>query len=342
MKQLTVLTAAAIAAIMFSMPGSAQMGPAPGSGGDGGARTGVGPSRDLMGQEQFNALSEYADRAKRLTKEDKAKGKKLEDLLAEDKAFVTELVKKLPLNCEVTDAIRTAEGPETVNGKTVNTQTYETSCANGMGYFLVTQDPEKPYGFSCFAADATRQADIKAGRKGTTVCSLPNNADMKKMASTILSKAGATCTIKDYRYIGQSAANHTEFVEYACDDGKGYITVAGLPGAAIPVHVETCPQSATRGLPCKMSDNGAPPVTLKTFRDTLAEKKISCEATDQTTRVIGQENSKKRYVVEFQCPQQPKGLVAYIPLAGSTAPFEVADCAAAAKRGALCALPGNK
>jgi hypothetical protein len=42
--------------------------------------------------------------------------------------------------------------------------------------------------------------------------------------------------------------------------------------------------------------------------------------------------------VEFLCPEQPKGLVAFIPLEGNTALFEMADCAAAAKRGIKCAL----
>ncbi|GAA0533787.1 hypothetical protein FHS83_002977 [Rhizomicrobium palustre] len=295
-----------------------------------------------MSQDQFNTLSDYADRAKRLTKEDKAKGKTLESLLAEDRAAVATLVKTLPLNCEVTDAIRSAEGPDTINGKKVDTITYEASCSNGMGYFLVTQEPEKPYGFSCFSVDATRQADIKAGRKPTAVCGLPASADMKKFAANILSKTGKTCTLKQYRYIGQNSANHTEFVEYACEDGKGYISVAGLPGANIPIHVETCAESASRGLPCKLSDNGAPAVSLKTFRDAMAEKKIACTADDSTTRLIGRENAQKRYVVEFQCHEQPGGLVAFIPLGDSTAPFETLDCAAAFKRGALCALPGNR
>lgn len=337
---------AAVGLIMLCLcvPAGAQT-PPPGASGQMG---GAGPANHLgnvMTQDQFNKLTDYADQAKRLTKEDKAKGKTLKDLLAEDKATVVALVKTLPLSCDVTDAIRTAQGPDTVNGKTVDTKTYETSCTNGLGYFLVTAEPEKPYGFSCFAVDATRQADIKAGRKPTVTCSLPANLDMKKMAATVLANAGVTCAIKDYRYIGQSVANHTEFVEYACEDGKGYITVAALPGASIPVHVETCNQSALRGLPCKLSDNGPLPValSLKMFRDALVQQKIACDATDQTTRLIGQENAKKRYVVEFKCTQQPKGLVAYIPLAGtSQAPFEAIDCKAAGKRGALCMLPGNQ
>ena len=331
--------AAVIGGLMFSIPGTAQT-----AGGSGMGTSGsVTNTRDLMSQEQFNKLTEYADRAKRLTKEDKAKGKSLEDMLAEDRAAATALTKAMPLSCEVADAMLIAQGPDTVDGKTVDTKTYEAACTNGMGYFLISRESLAPYGFSCFAADATRLADVAAGRKPGAICQLPSNADMRVAAGKVLNTAGISCAVRDYRWVGQNAANHTEFDEIACIDGKGYIMIAALPGAAIPVHVETCNQSAGRGLPCKLSDNGALPVTLKTFREALAAQKIACDATDQTTRVIGQENAKKRYVIEFQCSQQPKGLVAFIPLAGSTsAPFEAIDCKTAVKRGVVCALPGNK
>jgi hypothetical protein len=291
-----------------------------------------------MSQDQFNKLTDYADQAKRLTKDDKSKGKTLADLLAEDKVAATALVKAMPLSCEVTDALLVATGPAVVDGKNVDTKTYEATCSNGMGYFLISADQAKPYGFSCFAADATRAADIAAGRKPGTVCQLPQNTNMKAMAGAILGKAGVQCAIKDYRWIGQNSANHTEFDEFACESGQGYMVIAALPGAQIPVHLETCNASASRGLPCKLSDNGALPVTLKTFRDAIAQHNVACDATDNAIHVIGQENAKKRYVVEFQCTQQPKGLIAYIPLSGNTAPFETLDCEAASKRGAKCTL----
>ena len=339
MRKLSFFMAASCAAILAAAAVDAQtMGPAPGSQGGGGIPTDGPIGRDNLSQSQFNKLIEYADQAKRLTKEDKEAGKTLEDVLAEDKATVIALVKKMPLNCEVTDAMQIAEGPAAVNGKTVNTKTYEASCTNGTGYFLVWQDGEPPYGFSCFAADATRDADVAAGKKPGTVCLLPANADRKAMGTKMLAGAGVKCTVRDYRWLGQNSTNHTEFDEFACTEGPGYIAISALPGSQIPVHVESCPKSAARGLPCKLSDNGAPPVTLKTFRDELAKRGVACDATDETMHVIGQENGKKRYVVEFQCPQKPNGLVAFIPLKGNTTPFEALDCKAAAKRGAKCTL----
>lgn len=333
-----ITAAMVIAVIGFAAPGAAQL--APSTGVAPGARGGI--PQGQLSQDQFDKLQDYAVQAKRLTKDDKAKGKTLEQVLAEDKAAAIALAKAMPVSCDVTDAMRFAEGPDTIDGKQVQTETYEAVCTNGMGYFLISVTPGKPYGFSCFATDHTRKADIAAGRKPAEVCRLPGNADLKAVAGKMLASSGNTCTVKDYRWIGQSIGNHLEFDEVACEGGQGYMMVVALPGAQIPVHVETCNQSAKRGLACQMSDNGKLPPTLQTFRDALAKNKVSCEATDQTTRVIGQIAAKKVFVVEFACPQRPKGLVAYIPDEGSTAPFEVVDCATAPKRGAICTLPGNK
>lgn len=344
MRMRLAVTAGLIAVVAIAGLGSAQTSSGAGGGQGGVPGSGIGPQNHLganMTQDQFNNFMNYADQAKRLTKEDKAAGKTLAQVLAEDKLAAAALAKAMPLNCDVTDAMKIAEGPETVDGQTVQTQTYEAVCANGMGYFLVKQDPAKPYGLSCFAFDATAKADIAAGRKPGAVCRLPANADLKLVAAKMLAASGIACTVKDYRWVGQSAANHIEFDEVACDNGQGYMMIVALPGAQIPVHVETCNQSAKRGIACKLSDNGDVGPTLKSFRDVLARYKVACQATDQTTRVIGQIESKKLLVVEFACLEMPKGLVAYIPQEGSKSPFEVVDCPTAAKRGAVCALPGN-
>ena len=81
-------------------------------------------------------------------------------------------------------------------------------------------------------------------------------------------------------------------------------------------------------------NNGMP--TFDTFKAYIAAQGIKCNAT--SVRAIGKENTRKRHVVEFQCPEYPKGLVAYIPLEDSTAPFQTLDCDAAKKAGAVCKL----
>ncbi len=336
------VTGAAVlaAAMCLAIPALAQSAGAAGAAASQAMPMGNHMGQNNMTQDQFNQLQEYSDRAKRLTKEDKAKGKTEADLIAEDKAAVVQMVKEMPLSCDVSDAILMATGPATVDGKKVDTKTYEAACGNGLGYFLVQPAEGKPYGFSCFAADATAQADIAEGRKPGAICKLPANADMKAMGVAVLTKAGKACTaVTKYRWVGQNAAKHMEFDEFACDGSNGYVLISALPGASFAPVVKTCPESAKTGLPCKFSDNGTV-VTVQTFRDALAAHNVACNASDDGIKALGQENAKKRYVVEFLCPaQRPHGLVAYIPLTGSTAPFEVTDCPTAFKRsGATCVL----
>ena len=247
------------------------------------------------------------------------------------------IVQQLQLSCVVTDASYVAQGPAIVNGKTVQTATFEVTCGNGMGYFVVSQEPEKPTALSCFTAEAARAADVAAGRTPSVVCQLPANANMKAMATSIVNRAGRSCDVRDTKRIGQSTASNTEYNEVACTDGTGYMVASPVAGSRNPVIVVSCHNSALQGIPCKMSDNGVLPATTQDFKAALAQHNIPCDTKD--VRSIGLEKVLGRHVVEFLCPQQqPKGLVAFIPLNGNTAMFESVDCAAAAKRGIICKL----
>ncbi len=293
-----------------------------------------------MTSDEFNKLEDYAIQSRRLTA--KNQGKTLDQLLAEDKAAATALAAKMPLACQVDKAMLAAEGPETVAGKTVHTKTYETACSNGMGYFLTERDSGSPSGITCLAADTLRQQDVKAGRKPGIFCKMPEIADARVLLTNVITRAGTPCTVTNYRWAGQSSAAHTEFDEVVCSDKKGYMLAIALPGSVAPVRVSTCHDSAMRGLPCKLSDNGGQIITIQTFKDALQKRGVACDAGDKDVRVIGRENVQKRFVVEFRCHQHPNGLVAYIPLGSNKAPFEALDCASAARRGVTCKLNAAK
>lgn len=290
-----------------------------------------------MTQDQFNKLGDYADQARRLTKDDKDKGKTLADLLAEDKTAAVEVAKSLPLSCEVSDAVLAAEGPTTLNGQTVDTKTYEVACANGLGYFLVKPSIGAPYGFSCLAAEATRQADIAAGRAPGTGCKLGANLSPETIVTNVLSRSGVSCMVSKITSHGQNAKAKIEYTEAACADGKGFILLTALPGSQMTPQSMSCKDAGNRGIPCKLTESG-PVVTKQTFIDALKTNNIACSASVDKIHVIGQETAKKRYVVEFVCPERPEGLVAFIPLADSTAPFESKSCQDAAKLRAMCKL----
>jgi hypothetical protein len=335
----------AAAFALLLMPAFAQQsGPNGGGGGGMGGGT-VGPGAQMgtrsLTMDQFNQLQDYADLSRRLSKDDKAKGKTVEDLIKEDKAAAVAIATSMPLACTVDKAILAAEGPDTVDGKAVQTRTFETVCTNGMGYFLTSREAAPATGLTCFAADTTRSADVAAGRKPTPACGLPELGDIKAMATAVMTKAGTPCAVRDYRWLGSNSAAHVEFNEIACSDNTGYVLTVALPGSSSPVRVTTCHDSNARGLPCKLSDNGGEPLTAQTFRNALKQRGVACDADDKNVLIRGQETNLKRFVVEFKCSQHPQGLVGYIPLNGVKAPFEAVDCATAAKRGVKCSLSGS-
>lgn len=276
----------------------------------------------------FNSRRSDSD-ARKLTPKAPSK----EDILHDAAA----LAKAAPLACEVTDAALLNDGMANINGQNIHVRSFEMACSNGMGYFMVEQPPEKTIGFSCFGADATRAKDIAAGREPQPACALPANADRKAMAGAVLSKLGIPCQVNNVHWIGQEAKTNSEYTEAACTGGTGYVIKSSMPGSETPPSAVTCPESYRHGVPCTMSSNGAPLVTLNTFKDAIAAHHVSC--TVEGVRSMGVETKTQRHVVEFKCPEQPKGLVALIPLEGNPAPFETMDCAKAASRfHQLCVL----
>ncbi len=300
--------------------------------GPSGAQHGIDPPPPAVGNDLdlgVNQLKQFGiyDVFKARVKQENKDGKSIEELVAQDKADASALVSSLKMQCTVTDAILVAVDAG------ARTKTYEVACASGVGYFLVkSEGPVKPSGFTCFAADAARQADIAAHRPPSVGCGLPENAGTKATAASILTRAGKVCSVKGVLWRGQSAT--TDFLEAACEERNGFVVRAPLPGSLAPVRVDTCVESGRSGLPCKLTESDPAIIAAE---DALKEHGVACDA--DKIRVIGHEAVKKRRVVEFLCPrQQPNGLVAFIPVEGSTAPFEALDCKAAAHRQAVCTL----
>jgi hypothetical protein len=250
-------------------------------------------------------------------------------------AETSKIVKTIGLPCDVTDAEWVGRGHVSDRGKTIDLKVYEVACKNGAGY-LLESGGQSPLATSCFAADATHAADVAEGRKSDLYCQLPANKDIKAMAGTLVSATGTACAVKEVRWFGLSASREIEYSEVACADGTGYLLRLPRTSASTQVSALGCRDAATQGLSCHLSDGGpvSTPVTLQTFRDALKQNGVSCEP--DRLRVVGRERVDKRYVVEVQCPQQPAGVVAFIPLGGSTNKFEAIDCLAAADRGVTC------
>jgi hypothetical protein len=243
------------------------------------------------------------------------------------------LIGTLALPCDLAAA-------ERVGGER-DVKVYEVACKSGVGYFLVSQPRQKPLAESCFAAEAARAADIAGGAKSSSrfACKLSGGTDVKVMAAGILKEASTACDVRDYRWMGVSAAKGQEYSEVSCVDGHGYVIEVPTTGTIKDVSVVDCQEAIKTGLKCGLTAVTMP-VTLQTFRDALKDHAVDC--TPAQMRVIGRESVGQRYVVEVQCPQQPQGLVAFIPLQDAPKPFETIDCSAAAARSIQCKLTASQ
>lgn len=268
---------------------------------------------------------------------------KMHDVTEQDRARAREasakLIASLDLSCELTAAERVGRGKIQADGKSLTVEVYEVACGNGVGYLLEPQGSQKPIAISCFAAEAAHADSIGGGGKSDLYCQMPANKDVKAAAAGLLAKSGASCSVNSVRWFGFSASSRTEYSEVACADGNGYLLKIPQTGISAQVSSMSCRDAAAQGLKCRLTDAGpvSTPVSLQSLRDALKHNGVDCEPAQ--LRLIGREAVDRRYVVEVQCPQQPKGMVAFIPLDGNTSKFETIDCAAAVEQEIVCKLP---
>ena len=257
---------------------------------------------------------------------------------ARAKVEVTKLAKIITLPCDITDAELVGGGKIQQDGKLVNLNLYEISCSSGMGYFLQSRESQTPIAVSCFAADATHAADIARGEKSDFFCQLPANKDVRIMAASLMTAAGTACAVDKFRWFGVTDSGQIEYSEVACANDKGYFIKTPRTGPTAQPTVMNCQEAAQHGLKCRLTDGGplSASISNQALLDSVKQNGIDCEPAKM--RIIGRESESKRYVIELQCPQQPKGLIAFIPLEGNTHKFEALDCATAANEDIACQL----
>ncbi len=255
------------------------------------------------------------------------------------------LVVALELSCDISDAKLVVNGTSrpASGGKAVETRVYEVACKGGTGYLFETQGSDMPIAISCVAAEEARAADVAKGKEPGFFCKLPDNKDVYAMLTSLIATgAGAQCAILELRAFGRSESSKSEYSEVSCKDGKGFLVSTALPGSQAKTTVMSCAEAAKQGIKCRLTDSGPveTPVTLDTFKGALAQNGVACKI-DQL-RTIGQEDHRKRYVVEYLCAAAAAGKVAFIPLQGNTNPYESLDCSAAALDGIACTLAPAK
>lgn len=211
-------------------------------------------------------------------------------------------------------------------------------------------------GISCFeAAGAPTAGSARSG--GTDLsCRLPANANVDTMATAVMRGAGTSCAARDVKWLGHSAAPDFDYTDVACTDGQEYVLRTPAPGSQGSIGVLTCRAASKLGAGCQLASGGAASGTaesraaahpapgsaarpdLQWFENAFARNGFAC--TMKNARIVGRESVRRRWVVEFQCAQHPRGVVAYVPSEGDTVnKFERIDCETAATRHLQCKFP---
>jgi hypothetical protein len=249
------------------------------------------------------------------------------------------LIKELQLACNLSDAQLVVAGTRRLltGKKEVETRVYEVACGGDMGYLLEKQGAEKPMAMSCLTAEEARADDVAHGKAPSFFCKLAENKDVYRLVSSLIAaSAAAPCTVSELQLFGRSESSRSEYNEVRCKEGDGFLLRTPLPGSQANITVTNCADAAKQGIKCRLTDGGPieTPVTLETFKGALAQHGVSC--TVARLRMIGQEEHLKRYVVEYQCADQPTGMIAFIPLPGNANPYESMDCRVAARQQVPC------
>lgn len=302
-----------------------------------------------MNPDEARKIAEYVENSKTFNRSQIKNVPPKDQLMSQAK----ELISILNVECTIKDVDLGGQRIDTVAGKMYLNNLYEVSCAEGTGFLLNSHahirkegaKPDKPtagasFAMSCMSADRIHDDDIKNGGQSEFYCHLPDNGggDLRVIGSRLLALSGVDCKVTQFKWFGMRAESKTEFSEASCENGQGYLVQTQLPGTSGKPSVMNCNDAIQKGIECRMTPV-IKPVTLETFVQYLASTSVNCKvtSTDQV-KVLGRENTKQRYVVEFKCEQQPNGLVAFIPLNDNTNVFETHNCKEIKAYGIKCKM----
>ncbi|MFZ5717964.1 MAG: hypothetical protein ACOY5Y_00705 [Pseudomonadota bacterium] len=148
--------------------------------------------------------------------------------------------------CQVSDARLIGQDRKT------KTSYYEVACAPGtMGFVLQKPAEGAITAYTCIEANTPPGPD----QPPAAPCLLPGNADPKATLQPLMKQAGVECLPQQARGIGQTKTS--TYMEVACQEGPGYIVVAGVPfDSSKPVQAQNCLMydDADTNIKCTLSD----------------------------------------------------------------------------------------
>jgi hypothetical protein len=223
------------------------------------------------------------------------------------------------ITCQVEDTRwvgRTSSGEER----------YEVGCAGVDGYW-VRVDSEGAY--------QDRLECIEVTAAGGECRFTTRDEQLAGLQARFASVAPQACTAEDGRFVG--ANEQFRFYEVKCSEGFGFIAQTDPAGEAMDARDCSRPQIVPGG--CTLTDSAAAMADAAEQRVTaLAGIGRTCSVNEE--RIIAVESppdgSPGREIYEFDCADQPLGLMGFFPVEGGSGEVEAFDCFSMDARGLEC------
>ena len=200
---------------------------------------------------------------------------------------------------------------------------YEIGCAGTAGYWV--EAPSNSF-------EPNRVLSCTEVAAAGATCRFTTREEIAVSVGAMAAAAGRTCQVTEARFAGQNSSGR--FFEAACADGPGFMFRVNDNRVD---QTWDCADAARIGGGCQLTD---PEVINASAAETEQARlnRVGLNCAYQAHRPIGADN-RGRDVVEYQCSDQPLGMIAFI--GQSSAESEGMDCLASELLAVSCSLTGK-
>jgi len=207
-------------------------------------------------------------------------------------------------------------------GATASQTVYEVACQGGAGYvvMLPKSADAKASANPCIGYDELEGAGAK--------CTLTTREQREAAIQALATSGGKPCTVKGHHFIG-TTADHSDYLEIACAEGKGYMLQTDNAGK-FKAEIDCVEASGIAG-GCTLTDTRAAQTEQNGVYAKLAKKAgFNCDVSKYAAFAVNQPGLD---VVELQCGNRPDGGVGIFPASGVP---RVLDCIRSQTEGYHC------
>lgn len=217
-------------------------------------------------------------------------------------------VSKTGSDCQVTNANGLAASPKLA--------VYEVACASGAGQMLTIDLPRTPNSRSV-TASCLAVSVILPDMKCILTTPEANAAPVRALAA----KSDRACPLKDQRFVG-FGANDTEYFEFACQDGNGFLLLSNSKGEV--QRTISCVQAAQIAGGCKLTDTAAAMANMNgSYSTMLRASGFDCEVAKFAPIIKPNAPAGSPEAIEVSCANRPESVIALV----KDGKAEVMNCA---------------